>query len=98
MRQLRVPSVVLGLVTAARARLVSKDRWTPVVAAATCAFVPKFVFVSGVVNNDSLANDHPDGREEEPGDHPGRARRQAYGDRVYGVLDPRATSGGSRSR
>ena len=55
-RRLRVPSVVLGLVTAARARLVSKDRWTPVVAAATCAFVPKFVFVSGGVNNDSLAN------------------------------------------
>jgi 4-amino-4-deoxy-L-arabinose transferase-like glycosyltransferase len=60
LRRLRIPSVALGLaavlLAAATAVLVTLDRWTPVVAAATCAFVPKFVFVSGVVNNDNLAN------------------------------------------
>jgi len=59
-RRLRIPSVALGLttvlLTAATAALVSSDRWTPVVAAATCAFVPRFVFLSGVMNNDNLAN------------------------------------------
>jgi hypothetical protein len=59
-RRLRLPSVGLGLtavlLTAFVARLVSRDRWTPVVAAAICAFVPKFVVVSGTANNDNLAN------------------------------------------
>ncbi|HUF85647.1 MAG TPA: phospholipid carrier-dependent glycosyltransferase, partial [Acidimicrobiia bacterium] len=59
-RRLRLPSVGLGLaavlLTAVVAGLVSRDRWTPVVAAAICALVPKFVFVSGTVNNDNLAN------------------------------------------
>jgi 4-amino-4-deoxy-L-arabinose transferase-like glycosyltransferase len=58
-RRLRLPSIVLGLstvlLTAAIAARVSSDRWTPVVAAATCAFVPRFVFLSGVINNDNLA-------------------------------------------
>lgn len=56
---LRLPGVVFGvltlLLTAAIARLVSRDPWTPVVAAAVVASVPKYVFVSGVVNNDNLA-------------------------------------------
>jgi 4-amino-4-deoxy-L-arabinose transferase-like glycosyltransferase len=59
-RSLRMPSILFGLLTvlltAAIARLVSRNPWTPVVAAAICAFVPKFVFVSGVINNDNLAN------------------------------------------
>jgi MFS family permease len=37
------------------ARRVSDDPWTPVVAAAVVALVPKFVFLSGVVNNDNLS-------------------------------------------
>lgn len=56
---LRLPGIGLGIIslllTAATAHLVSRDPWTPVVAAAVVAGVPKFVFVSGVVNNDSLA-------------------------------------------
>ncbi|MET0628622.1 MAG: hypothetical protein ABW033_09215, partial [Acidimicrobiia bacterium] len=43
------------LLTAAIGRRVSKNRWTPVVAAGIVALVPKFVFLSGVVNNDNLA-------------------------------------------
>jgi Dolichyl-phosphate-mannose-protein mannosyltransferase len=57
---LRLPGVLLGLVTvlltAVAARRLSRDRWTPVVAAATVAFVPRFVFLSGVVTNDNLAD------------------------------------------
>lgn len=57
---LRLPNVLLGaitiLLTAATARALSRDPWTPVVAAAIVATVPKFVFLSGVVNNDNLAN------------------------------------------
>jgi 4-amino-4-deoxy-L-arabinose transferase-like glycosyltransferase len=57
---LRLPSVALGLFTVlltwAIARRLSRDPWTPVVAAAICAFIPKFVFLSGVINNDNLAN------------------------------------------
>jgi hypothetical protein len=56
---LRLPGIGFGvltlLLTAATARLVSRDPWTPVVAAAVVAGVPKFVFLSGVVNNDNLA-------------------------------------------
>jgi hypothetical protein len=57
---LRLPSVVFGLLTIVftfiAARRLSKDPWTPVVAAAVVAFVPRFVFLSGVVNNDNLSN------------------------------------------
>lgn len=57
---LRLPSILFALLTIAltfvAARRVSRDRWTPVVAAAIVAGVPKFVFVSGVVNNDNLSN------------------------------------------
>lgn len=57
---LRLPGVLLGclavLLTALAARRITADPWTPVVAAATVAFVPRFVFLSGVVNNDNLAN------------------------------------------
>lgn len=56
---LRLPGIGLGvitlLLTAATAGLVARDPWTPVVAAAMVASVPKFVFLSGVVNNDNLA-------------------------------------------
>jgi hypothetical protein len=57
---LRLPGILLGalavVLTAVAARRVSRDPWTPVVAAATVAFVPRFVFLCGVVNNDNLAN------------------------------------------
>lgn len=59
-RQLRALSILLGLftilLTYATASLVSMDQWTPIVAAAITAFWPKFVFLSGTVNNDNLAN------------------------------------------
>ena len=55
---LRLPSLFLSvltiLLTAAIAKRVSRDPWTPVVAAAIVAFLPKFVFLSGVINNDNL--------------------------------------------
>ena len=57
---LRVPSLVLGLLTVLltyfAGRRISRDPWTPVVAAAIVAGVPKFVFVSGLINNDNLSN------------------------------------------
>lgn len=57
---LRLPSILFGVLTIAltfvAAKRVTRDRWTPVVAAAIVAGVPKFVFVSGVVNNDNLSN------------------------------------------
>ena len=57
---LRLPGVVLGaltiLLTAAAARRLSAHPWTPVVAAALVAATPRFTFLSGVVNNDNLAN------------------------------------------
>jgi 4-amino-4-deoxy-L-arabinose transferase-like glycosyltransferase len=57
---LRLPGVVLGALTvwltALAARRVSRDPWTPVVAAAVVAVTPRFVFLSGVVSNDNLAN------------------------------------------
>jgi uncharacterized membrane protein len=59
-RYLRIPSVLYGvgvlLLTAAVARRLSRDQWTPVVAAAMVAGVPGFVFLSGSVNNDNLSN------------------------------------------
>ena len=58
--RLRLPGIVLGaltiLLTAAAASRVSAHPWTPVVAAALVAGTPRFTFVSGVVNNDNLAN------------------------------------------
>lgn len=57
---LRLPGVALGLLTllltARAARAVSEDPWTPVVAAGLVAGVPKFGFLSAVVNNDNLSN------------------------------------------
>jgi hypothetical protein len=57
---LRLPSIVFGLLavvfTFLAARFVSSDSWTPVVAAAVIAGVPRFVFLSGVVNNDNLSD------------------------------------------
>jgi hypothetical protein len=55
---LRLPNIGLGLVailfTFLAARLVTTDRWTPVIAAAVVAFVPRFVFLSAFVTNDNL--------------------------------------------
>jgi hypothetical protein len=57
---LRVPGVLLGALaiffTAAAARQLSRNPWTPVVAAAVVAFTPRLIFLSGVVTNDNLAN------------------------------------------
>jgi 4-amino-4-deoxy-L-arabinose transferase-like glycosyltransferase len=57
-RTLRLPGLALGcgliLLTWVTARRVSLDPWTPVVAAAVAGSVPKFVFLSAVVNNDNL--------------------------------------------
>src|SRR4051794_21887184 len=57
---LRLPGVLLGLITlllaSAITRRLTADPWTPVVAAGVVAGVPKFTFLSGVVNNDNLAN------------------------------------------
>jgi hypothetical protein len=57
---LRFPNVFLGLltvlVTFMTAALVSADPWTPVVAAAFVAFVPRFVFGAAFVSNDNLVN------------------------------------------
>jgi Dolichyl-phosphate-mannose-protein mannosyltransferase len=60
LRLLRLPNVLLGLLTVLltflTARLVSTDPWTPVVAAAFVAFLPRFVFLSAFVTNDNLVN------------------------------------------
>jgi len=36
------------------ARIIAKDPWTPVVAAAIIGFLPRFVFLSAFVTNDNL--------------------------------------------
>jgi 4-amino-4-deoxy-L-arabinose transferase-like glycosyltransferase len=58
-RLLRLPNIAMGLaavvLTYFCARRLSDDPWTPVVAAAVVATLPRFVFVAGVVNNDNLA-------------------------------------------
>lgn len=57
---LRFPNVVLGLLTIwltfLTARLLSRDTWIPVLAAAIVAFMPKFVSISAFVTNDNLVN------------------------------------------
>jgi hypothetical protein len=57
---LRAPSIALGVVTIlltfACARRLSKDPWTPVLAATIVAGVPRFVFLSAVINNDNLVD------------------------------------------
>lgn len=57
-RTLRLPGLAFGcgliLLAWATARRLSADAWTPVVAAAVAASVPKFIFLSAVVNNDNL--------------------------------------------
>ena len=57
---LRLPNVLFGALTVLVAylavRLVSRDPWTPVVAAALVAFMPHFVFLSSFVTNDNLAD------------------------------------------
>jgi 4-amino-4-deoxy-L-arabinose transferase-like glycosyltransferase len=56
---LRMAGILLGIVTVLSAygltRLLTDVLWTPVLAAAIAAFVPRFVFLSGVLNNDNLA-------------------------------------------
>jgi len=57
---LRLPGVALSAalvaVTAATARRISSDPWTPVLAAAFVAFVPRLPFVAAGVTNDVLIN------------------------------------------
>jgi hypothetical protein len=57
---LRFPNLFLGaltlLVAYFAARLVTQDRWTPVVSAAIVAFFPRFMFMSAFVTNDNLVN------------------------------------------
>jgi 4-amino-4-deoxy-L-arabinose transferase-like glycosyltransferase len=57
---LRFPNVVLGAATVVMAflatRLIARDTWTPVIAAALVAFLPRFVFISAFVSNDNLVN------------------------------------------
>jgi hypothetical protein len=55
---LRLPGIIFGalavILTAAIARRLSSDPWTPVAAAATVAFLPRLVFLTAGVNNDDL--------------------------------------------
>jgi 4-amino-4-deoxy-L-arabinose transferase-like glycosyltransferase len=57
---LRLPNVLFGALTILAvffaAKLVSRDPWTPVVAAAAIAAFPQFVFRSAFVTNDNLVN------------------------------------------
>ena len=57
---LRLPNVVLGALTIwftfLAARIITKDPWTPVVAASIIGFLPRFVFLSAFVTNDNLVN------------------------------------------
>jgi 4-amino-4-deoxy-L-arabinose transferase-like glycosyltransferase len=57
---LRFPNIALGTITILvvflAIRRVSSDPWTPVVAAASIAFLPRFVFLSAFVTNDNLVN------------------------------------------
>ena len=55
---LRFANVVMGAATVVMtffaARLIARDTWTPVIAAALVAFFPRFVFLSSFVTNDNL--------------------------------------------
>ena len=57
---LRFPNIVFGALTVVVAylavRLITRDPWTPVVAAAFVAFLPRFVFLSAFVTNDNLVD------------------------------------------
>lgn len=57
-RWLRVPNIAMGAVTVIIAfftiRRLADDRWTPLVGAATLAFLPRFIFLSPFVTNDNL--------------------------------------------
>jgi Dolichyl-phosphate-mannose-protein mannosyltransferase len=57
---LRLPNVVLGALTVLftffAVRLATPDAWTPVIAAALVAFMPRFVFLSSFVTNDNLVD------------------------------------------
>ena len=57
---LRFPNIALGALTVfvvfAAIRRVSRDPWTPLVAAAVIAALPRFVFLSAFVTNDNLVN------------------------------------------
>src|SRR6185436_385625 len=59
MQLLRLPGIGMGvatiLLTWFAIRFLSSDPWTPVIAATVVAFVPRFVFLTGVINNDNLA-------------------------------------------
>jgi 4-amino-4-deoxy-L-arabinose transferase-like glycosyltransferase len=56
---LRMAGILMGMATALSAygltRLLTDVSWTPVLAAAIAVFVPRFTFLSGVLNNDNLA-------------------------------------------
>ena len=53
-----IGNVILGAATVVMtfviARMVARDAWTPSIAAASVAFLPAFVFLSGFVKNDNL--------------------------------------------
>jgi 4-amino-4-deoxy-L-arabinose transferase-like glycosyltransferase len=57
---LRLPNIALGaltvLFTYLAVQLITRDPWTPVVAASFVAFLPRFVFLSAFVTNDNLVN------------------------------------------
>jgi 4-amino-4-deoxy-L-arabinose transferase-like glycosyltransferase len=55
---LRLPNLIFGVLTIIftflTARLITNDRWTPVIAAAICGLLPRLVFLSAFVTNDNL--------------------------------------------
>jgi len=57
---LRILNVLMGATTVwltfLAARIITTDRWTPVVAASLIAFIPRFLFLSAFVTNDNLSN------------------------------------------
>jgi hypothetical protein len=57
---LRIPNIGMGALTIwftfLAARIVTKDPWSPVVAASIVGFIPRFVFLSAFVTNDNLVN------------------------------------------
>jgi len=57
---LRLPNIFLGaltvLITFLAVRLISRDSWTPLVAASFLAFLPRMMFLWPFVTNDNLVN------------------------------------------